>query len=264
MATLSHIAVHPVKSLDPVSRERVGITDIGGLAGDRTYALVDADGEYVNGKRTDAVHRLRTDVALESDVLTIGEQGRETEQQFHLRDEREQLESWLTSYFGFEVRVRDGIGGSQTDGVVYGDESRAGPTLVSRATLREVASWFEGVTPTEMRLRLRPNLVVEGVPAFWEDRLFSTPAARLRIGTVTLDGTRPIPRCVVPTRDPHTGEAIPNFREQFINNRRGTLPEWTDTDAFDGNFYTLMTGLSIPESERAGELRVGDSVELLA
>src|SRR6056297_1200241 len=73
--TLERIAVHPVKSLDPETRERVRLVDRGALAGDREYAMVAApadrphdresasvtgDGDYVNGKRTAAVHRLRS------------------------------------------------------------------------------------------------------------------------------------------------------------------------------------------------------------
>lgn len=261
MPTLSHVAVHPIKGLDPVSLDSVGITDVGGLAGDRAYAFV-CDAGYVNGKRTAAVHRLRADVDL-PDRVTLRREGRATEHRFHLEEDREALERWVSEYFGTDVSLEVGSGGSQTDGVVYGSADRTGPTLVSRATLREVAGWFDGVGPDEMRRRLRPNLVVEGVPAFWEDNLVADGGRRVRIGEVSLEGTRPIPRCIVPARDPRTGEEYPGFRETFVEKRERTLPGWTDRATLDGNMYTLTVGTHISEPERDGELRVGDEVELV-
>ena len=68
---------------------------------------------------------------------------------------------------------------------------------------------------------------------------------------------------MVPTRDPDTGEAYDGFRETFIERRAESLPPWTDEATLAGNLYSATVGLRIPEDERDGELRVGDSVELL-
>jgi uncharacterized protein YcbX len=281
-ARLSHIAVHPVKALDPVSLERVAITDIGGLDNDRAYAIVTADGEYLNGKQTDEVHRIRAAFDLERRRITLGVEGRDgvetssveregtgdveggETREFHLDADREPIEAWLSEQFGRPVELEMGRGGSLTDGVIYGDTDRTGPTLVSAATLREVASWYDGIDAREMRLRLRPNLVVEGVSPFWEDRLVADGGRRFRIGDVQLAGTHPVPRCVVPTRDPHTGETDENFRETFVERREATLPEWVDRTAFDGNRYSVTVGTRVPECERDGELRVGDEIRLLS
>ena len=271
MPRLSHIAVHPIKALDPVDMERVTVTDIGGLDGDRAYAIVDETGEYINGKRTAAVHRLRADVDLESKRVTLGirraehESRRDTapEREFHLDADQDAMEAWLSNYFEVPVTLEAGPGGSRTDGVVYGDETRAGPTVTTEATLREVASWYDGIDPTGMRLRLRPNLVIEGTPPFWEDRLLADDGRRVRVGDVELEGTRPISRCVVPTRDPHTGEPCERFRETFVERRAATLPAWTDRELLDDNLYSLTVGTHIPDAERDGELRVGSEVELL-
>jgi uncharacterized protein YcbX len=262
MATLSHIAVYPVKALDPVSRDSVDITDVGGLDNDRAYAMRDADGEYVNGKRTDAVHRIRSDIDLDTKQVTLRTEGDKTGAQFHLDEDREAIESWLSEQVDIAVELEVSVGGSLTDGVVYGDESKTGPTLVSQATLAEVASWYDEMSSEGIRRRVRPNLVVEGVPAFWEEKLF-TGAGAIRIGDVTLRDARPIPRCVVPTRDPETGREHEEFRETFIEKRAETLPEWTDEDDLDGNLYSLTAGLKISESERDGVFQVGDDVQLL-
>jgi uncharacterized protein YcbX len=260
--TLAHIAVHPIKALDPVSLDRAAITGVGGLAGDRVYAIVDADGNYVNGKRTDAVHRLRASVDLDANRVALGARGEEP-REFHLDDDRAALEGWLSDYFGIEVELVPGEGGEQTDSAVYGDGTKTGPTLISRATLREAASWYNGIDAEELRLRMRPNLVVEGVPAFWEDRLAGPEPRRLRIGDVTLEGLDPVPRCVVPTRDPHTGETTEGFQETFLERREATFPAWADRAAFEDTLFKLMTILRVPRDERGGELTVGDEVAVL-
>ena len=261
MRTLSRIAVHPIKALDPAEPERVGISEVGGLTGDRAYAIVDGDGEYVNGKRTDAVHRLRADYDLEENRVTLRHPD-SASRRFHLEDDHGRLEAWLSDYFETEVSLEVGSGGELTDGAVYGDGSATGPTLISEATLRETASWFDGIDAEEMRLRLRPNLVVEGVPAFWEDRLIADGGLTVAVGDRRLVGTKPIPRCVVPTRDPHTGAPYDGFRETFTERREETLPEWAPREQFD-HLFALMVGLRIPEGERNGELSVGDSVEII-
>lgn len=263
MPSLSHIAVHPIKALKPVGLEQVSITGIGGIAGDRAYAIVDENGDYMNGKRTTDVYRLDTEFDLDAKRVKLRVRGEDSMQEFHLEKDREAFEAWLTEFFGVRVELESGLGGSLTDSVVYGDGTEAGPTLVSQATVREVASWYEEIDPEEMRVRLRPNLVVEGVPPFWEDQLVSGGGKRLQIGDVTLEGVVPVPRCVVPSHDPKTGDTYEGFRETFIQKREETLPEWVGKDTFDGNLFSLTVVMRVPQSERDGELRVGDSVQLI-
>ena len=57
---LSRIELFPIKSLDGVSVVAARINSAGILEHDRVYAIVDATGSYVNGKRTDRVHLIRT------------------------------------------------------------------------------------------------------------------------------------------------------------------------------------------------------------
>ncbi|WP_313692463.1 MOSC domain-containing protein [Halorarum halobium] len=261
MKTLSTIAVHPIKALDPLERGRTGISRIGGLEHDRKYAIVDDNGDYVNGKSTSRVHRIRSEYDAEAETVTLSSSD-SAAREFHLDRDREALESWFGSYFDTPVSLRSELGGALTDGAVYGDGTETGPTLVSRATLREVASWFDGISPAEMRLRLRPNLVVDGVPPFWEDRLTAGDGTGIRIGDVRLEGTEPVPRCVVPTRDPHTGERHDGFRTTLVENREETLPSWAPRDQFD-HFFKLMVGTRVPAEERTGELRVGDPVTVV-
>src|SRR3974390_1390810 len=56
---LGRITIFPIKSLDGVPIETARITRGGILENDRIYAIFDAEGKVVNGKRTPRVHELR-------------------------------------------------------------------------------------------------------------------------------------------------------------------------------------------------------------
>jgi uncharacterized protein YcbX len=75
-----------------------------------------------------------------------------------------------------------------------------------------------------VRRRLRANVEVLGVPAFWEDRFVGERAPSFEAGGIHFDGVTPCGRCVVPSRDPNTGEDKESFRKTFIENRRETFP----------------------------------------
>ncbi|MWG36726.1 MOSC domain-containing protein [Halomarina oriensis] len=268
---LARLTTYPLKSLDPTDHESRAV-EYGTLAGDREYAMVakpaDAahdpetasvggQGDYVNGKRTAAVHRLRSSVDREASTVTLREQGGDDARTFSL-DAPGELNAYLSDYFDEPVSLRHEPRGGYPD-----DREYDGPTLVSTATLREVASWF-GITVDGARRRFRANLEVDGVPAFWEDRLYADrgEAVAFRVGEVELLGLNPCRRCVVPSRDPDTGEETPGFREAFLRERERTLPPWLDSDRYEGNFR-LMVNTRIPESEWGAGLSVGDRVEVL-
>jgi hypothetical protein len=270
--TLEAIYRYPIKSLDAESPSSVRIADCGALAGDREYAIVDrpadasfdpstasvaGSGDYVNAKRTRAIHRLRSSVDSEAGTVRLSVRGEDGARTFDLGD-RAELNAWLSDYFGRPVSVRREPSGGHPD-----DRSASGPTVVAAATLREVASWFDGVDPTGVRRRLRPNLVVAGVPAFWADRLYADrgEVVRFDVGGATLEGVSPCARCVVPSRDPDTGAETEGFRERFVERRRATRPEWLDSDRYDHD-YRLMVNTRVPEAEWGARLAVGDRVEI--
>lgn len=261
MASLAGIRVHPIKALDPVAVDRVGISPVGGLDGDRIYAIHDADGGYVNGKRTDVVHRLRTDVDLDSGSVAIGVRGSAETQRFHLDRDREALAEWLSDYFGFDVAIEAARGGELADSSVL-DGRPPAATVVSTGTLETVASWFPDLAVESVRRRFRANLEVSGVDPFWEDRLVSGGGHRFAVGGVGFEAVKPVYRCVVPTRDPDSGEPTPGFRERFIERRRETFPGWADADAFDHHY--ALTVLATPAAASRGQsIGRGDPVELV-
>ena len=148
------------------------------------------------------------------------------------------------------------------DGESYPDDTAlSGPTVISTATIEEVASWYEGITAEGVRRRLRANLEVDGVPAFWEDQLISDHdhGVAFDVGDVRFTGVNPCQRCVVPSRDPYTGEETLGFRTTFLQRREETLPEWVDTTRFD-HYFRLMVNTTVSPDERGGAVRVGDEV----
>lgn len=262
MPTVRRISTFPIKSLDPMEVDRTAIVG-GALSDDREYAIVDADGDYVNGKRMATIHQIRAsfgdgDVRLshpggdeETFALALDEGSRETD--------HESLSAWLSAYFDESVTLRRDRTGGFPD-----DTNATGPTVVSTATIREVASWFPDVDESNVRRRFRANVEIDDVPAFWEDRLF---AGRDEHVAFEVDGTRfegvnPCQRCVVPTRDPDTGTVTEGFRERFVRRREETLPSWSGGERFD-HAYRLAINTFAPSKSWGDEIAVGDEVEIV-
>lgn len=69
----------------------------------------------------------------------------------------------------------------------------------------------------------------------------------------------PCQRCIVPSRDPDTGEVIQGFQKTFAELRKSQLPEWADVRRFN-HFYRFAVNTSIPPTEAGKRLRVGDAL----
>jgi uncharacterized protein YcbX len=254
---LGRIVVFPIKSLDGVAVEKAGITAGGILENDRTYSIVDAQGKYVNGKREPRVHRLRCEFDASFREVLVSERGSGSEARFILA-EPGPFNDWLSAYFGFPVTLN-----REPEKGFPDDREAFGPTVVSLASLRVVASWFPDLTLEGARRRFRANLELdgEGMPPFWEDGLYRGPGecVPFQIGDVEFLAHNPCQRCAVPTRDPETGEVIPGFQKEFAERRRQTLPAWANSARFN-HFYRFAVNTSTPESESGKQLRIGDAV----
>lgn len=253
MARLERLRLFPVKGLDGIDVDAAEVLDGGTLAHDREFALFDADGEVINGKRTDRVHDLETDFEPATGALTVETpDGEGREFGLDSERERERAEEWFGEFFGRELEFR------QDTTLGFVDRREMGPSVISTATIETVASWFEELTVEGTRRRLRANVEVAGVPAFWEDRFVGNGPA-FAVGDVRFEGVTPCGRCVVPERDPRTGEVTPEFRERFVRKRRATFPERAEESAFD-HYYTLMIIARVARPDRGLTLRVGDPV----
>jgi uncharacterized protein YcbX len=259
-AWVSHIQIHPIKSLDATTLQQAGILSSGALEFDRTWAMFDANGKFVNGKRHAAVHRLRSVIDLADRKLSIcvGPEPMFTDPALSLDDDREQIGRWLSGYFGFPVELRENSGAGFPD-----DTASPGPTIISVATLAEIARWFS-LPFEQVRRRFRTNIEIDGVPAFWEDRLFGTAdaAVRFAIGGAAFEGVNPCQRCVVPLRDPLSGVEDKTFVRRFTELRRQSLPSWSERSRFN-HFYRVAINTR-PAGDQGGKvIRKGDPVQIL-
>lgn len=257
---LAEIRLHPIKSLDAVTLPECRIGPGGGLELDRVWALYSTDGDCINGKRTAAIHRIRAAFAPDVSSVTLsatGDRRGNAPQTFAFPGDCASAGEWFSEYLGQRVTVRYAPEG------VPDDTLRNGPIVVSTATLRTVSEWFPGIDLEELRRRFRTPLEIDGVDAFWEDRLFSvheTDAVRFTIGDVNLDGINPCPRCVVPARDSLSGIDTIAFQRRFSDLRRAHYPSWACEPDRIKHFYHLGINTRVAPSEHGKWLRVGDSV----
>uniref|UniRef100_A0A7C4QSN3 MOSC domain-containing protein n=1 Tax=Schlesneria paludicola TaxID=360056 RepID=A0A7C4QSN3_9PLAN len=255
MPRLAAISLYPMKSCTGQPVSTAVVLSTGALQHDRQFALRDAGGRFWNAKRTPMFHRWRTWLAVERRVLTLRDADREWA--WHLDRDRAAVESWFAERLGEPVRLDEDPRGGFPD-----DTAAPGPTVISTATLEAVAGWFPTLTVDDVRQRFRANLEIDGVDPFWEDRLYG-PAGSvrpLRVGGVVWCGVNPCQRCVVPSRDPMTGEPLPGFQKVFSERRAATLPEWAPATRFD-HFYRLAVNTRLL-SGAGHTIAVGDSVEL--
>ncbi len=247
---LSRIRIYPIKGLDPVDLEEVSTTTKGSLLHDREIALFDEEGKIVSGKRERKIHRIRSEADLETGVFRFRFEGKVYE--FSV-EETKAMEDFFSEVLGYRVFLRRSSEG-------FPDDRKAhGPTLISTATIREIAGWF-GLEEENVRRRFRANLEIDGVPPFWEDQLVGEDSPReFYIGEVLFSGEGISKRCPVPTRDPFTGEELKGFVKTFIERRKETLPPWSPRKRFEDTFYRLSVNTSVL---KGGVLRIGDELRL--
>ncbi|MEB3218422.1 MAG: MOSC N-terminal beta barrel domain-containing protein [Nostocales cyanobacterium 94392] len=257
MPYLSKICIYPIKSLDGVEVTQALVLPSGALQYDRQYAIIDGQGKFVNAKRYAKIHFLRSKFDLETQIVSLQIEGSNTEASFNLETEIPQLEGWLSDFFGFNIKLQKNLVTGFPD-----DTVSPGPTIVSTATLKEVACWYSDLNEDDIRRRMRTTLEIDGVPAFWEDKLFSeSDNGTIKIGNLQFVGINPCQRCVVPTRNAVTGKVNSDFQKKFIHKRRETLPEWVDKSRFN-HFYKLTVNTRLVGVDNQ-VIQVGDEVNLL-
>jgi hypothetical protein len=257
-ARLARITVYPIKSLDGVEMSEANVLPCGALADDRRFAIVDQNGRVINGKRTPDVHRIRTETDLDFMQVQLRTLSEESSQKFSLTRDRQRLNDWFSEALGMACQVIENTVGGFPD-----DTEAPGPTVISTATLREVASWFPNLSLDEARRRFRANLEIDGVEPFWEDRLVGSAGTEVpfHIGRFGWLGVRPCQRCVVPARSSRRGQVTTWFQTTFVTSREHTLPSWAPADRFD-HFYRLAVNTRLAPNQPSGRLFVGDPVRL--
>lgn len=255
---IHNITIYPVKSLDGISLQTAQVVKGGCLRHDREYAIVYAEGDFVNGKSNALVHTLRSEVDLQQERISFRHEPEQAWNSFHLQDEANRINDYLSGIFHTPVSLI-----KNSEGRFMDIPDKAGLTILSDASLQTVSGWFNNMNLEETRQRFRATIEISGVPAFWEDRLFAEQDVMVEFmaGDVRLYGVSPRARCVVPTRHPRTGQVIHAFPKTFAKHRATDLPSWSMLEAY-GHHYYLTVNCYIPPTQVDKWISVGDEIHL--
>ncbi|MEO5583000.1 MAG: MOSC N-terminal beta barrel domain-containing protein, partial [Saprospiraceae bacterium] len=144
------------------------ITIGGCLLHDREYAIVDSNGNFINGKNNPLVHTLRSAIDFEKEIVSFRAQGNTEWNHFHLHHEKPAIDAYLTTYFNIPSTLLQNKEGRFMD-----IPDMSGITLLSTASLNSITEWFNHMDLEETRKRFRATIEIEGTSPFWEDHLFS-------------------------------------------------------------------------------------------
>jgi len=219
-ATLSALNIYPVKSCRgiPLQTARVAET---GLADDRHWMMVRPNGRFVTQRELPRLALIGTSVNPDGLQLTapgmpllsapreaVGSPLDIVVWKFSGGgiDYGDDAAAWCTEYLGtplrlvrFDVRRQRICNPDWTQGVRAVTQFADGyPVLViSRASLAELNSRLPKELPME---RFRPNVVIDDVSAYDEDRIHELTTAE-----VTLRMVKPCTRCSITTTDQQSG-----------------------------------------------------------
>jgi uncharacterized protein len=263
MATLRALYLHPLKSAAALQVPQAAV-HARGLQHDRRWMAVDADGNFLSGRRLPSLVRIRAvplpgGLALDApdhpglEVATPAPQAprRRVVVWKSVVDAAcagDAAAGWLSDVLQQPARLvfmdaraqRSLEVGGRAEPLSLAD---AAPVmLVSQAALDALNERLP--TPMPMQ-RFRPNLVVDGVAAHAEDAW-----RRVQVGAVEFELVKPCVRCVFTTVDPVTGSADPGGEplRTLLGYRRG--PRGVQ-------FGQLL----VPRGR--GTLRQGDAVRVL-
>ena len=229
------------------------------LLHDREFAMLAADGRFVNGKRTGRVSQLKASYDMAEYRVNFSERGSDEEVGFHLINEKDKIEAWLSNFFNLNISFLHNKEGRLLD---IPDTSCV--TILSTGTLEYLSQNIKGHTVDDLRLRFRASLEISGTPAFWEEKLADRTGkpVQYRVGDVHISGVQLRARCNVPPQDPFTGELDKNFVKKMISARDKSVPEWSMVRELHSLYY-LSVDCFIPDSEKGKVINIGDEVEIL-
>ncbi|MCU0449615.1 MAG: MOSC N-terminal beta barrel domain-containing protein [Bernardetiaceae bacterium] len=252
---VSRLTVYPIKSLDGVAVAQAQVRPGGSLNYDREFALFTAEGRTVNAKKFPTIQAVRADFNLNYHLVTLAAGGRADT--FMLYTDSDRIAEWFSDYLGQRVELRQ-----NTDTGFPDDVARPGPTVITEASLAAVAAWF-GLEVANVRRRFRANVELGPAEPFWEEHLLAAPDQDrpFTLGAVQVMGLKACARCPVPTRDPDTAEARPQFQTLFMAQRQQHLPAYAHPAQYP-HYYHLSVNTRIPASEQGKIIHVGDAVGL--
>ena len=260
MPTVARLSISPVKGLGLLHPDSIEIGP-DGVAGDRAFYMVDADGRMLNGKLVGELVQVEARLDAGLDRLTLrfpggSRPGSGAGDTFVQGDARALGAAVETDFYGRPVTGRLVEGPfAEALSAAAGRELRlvradwAGAacdvypvTLLSRASCEELARRSGDLRLADDR-RFRMLILLDGCAPHEED---TWTGRRLRVGDAEIDVLRDVGRCVVTGHDPETGRTDADTL-QAIADYRG---------APEGRIAFGMYG----DVVEAGRVRVGDEV----
>ncbi|HEX6636461.1 MAG TPA: MOSC N-terminal beta barrel domain-containing protein [Steroidobacteraceae bacterium] len=266
-AAITALNIYPVKSCRGMPLAAAELTPTG-LLHDRHWMLVRPNGRFVTQRELPRMALIGTRVGLDGLTLTApdmpelnvprlttGTSRPVTVWKFDGRgvDYGEAAAAWVTRYLETELSLvafdvdfpRECSREWTRDTRAITEFADGFPVLViSRASLDDLNSRLPKPLPME---RFRPNIVIDGVGAYDEDRMHE-----LRVNGVTLRVVKPCARCSITTTDQQRGavDGVEPLR---------TLKEYR----YDRELKGVLFGQNAIVVTGAGErLRVGDSFDI--
>ena len=273
--TITELWVYPVKSLKGIALQEAQLTTAG-LAHDRRWMLVDKKGKFMSQRGIPRMALIET--ALTETHLLLNCQGQDTlaipldcqhlsnqeageakvwKDDVQVLDEGDEAANWLSNFLGKTVRLvrmAENFERPQSSPDLLGAETHtyfadAAPLLIcnqrSLDTLNEalVAKGF-GAVPMN---RFRPNIVIDGLPAFQEHTLKTLSQA-----SISLTFCYACERCVMTIIDQSNGTKHPDWEPYRTLTSINPMPSNPKAPAFGENMIV---------AEGAGQcLKVGDVV----
>lgn len=219
-AVITGLYIYPIKSCAGIALEQAQLSATG-LANDRRWMLVNEQGRFVTQReqgRLALITPTLHDAGLlinAPDMPTLAVTGTLRDNpvavtvwsdQCQAFDEGDQAAHWFSSFLGLAVRlVRFDETQRRTSSQEWTHEVRAlnqfsdgfPMLLISTASLADLNSRLPEALPMN---RFRPNLVVEGLPAYAEDTVHELVVDAIRLRVV-----KPCTRCKITTIEQTTG-----------------------------------------------------------
>lgn len=276
MPTISQIVIYPIKSCAGLSVDHAALTAAGlvhrGVA-DREWMVVDPNGQFLTQREFSRMARIVPQVRDGLVSVTFPDMAALPLERRHLSDAETRMvavwddhviatdcgdvaAAWFTQVIGTScrlVRFRENVVRSTsttwTGGVASETRFADGyPLLViGDASLVDLNARLMAAGRAAVPMnRFRPNLVIDGIPAFEEDY-----TATFTMGAAVVVPVKPCSRCPIPSIDQETGVPGPDLLDilsQFRANAR-----------MDG---AVCFGMNCIVTEGAGtELHVGQQVD---
>jgi uncharacterized protein YcbX len=274
---VSALHTYPVKGCRRLDHDSIRV-EPWGLAGDRRWLITDPDGQFISQRQEARLALIHADPDPAGLVLSapgvdpievaqpLGDDLMSVQVWLSTIDAAPAAKSaavWLSEYLDRDVRLvwlddptRRTVNpafGEPADRVSFADGYPV--LLASESSLAQLNDWVAEDFPDDAALlgplpmtRFRPNVVLSGAPAWWEDQL---TARRVRIGSTVFRVPKPCGRCVVTTIDQESAERT---RQPLRTLARRRL---VDQDLLFG------TNL-IPDSPQpTAQISIGDQVELI-